>query len=380
MMRGIRGSVVFVCVVLVAALAYVGCTKPNPAYCNDSAHDCGPDRHCNTTSSPGKNTCVPNDGGADGSEVGLGDGGDASEAGDASDDVLTGCNEINPCSGDGGARVCDVDAGRICVGCLERTDCTDPASPACDKSTKTCVECLATTTPALDPDCKDGKKPICQAQKCRACKTDTECPDPGICMPDGHCAAAAAVVFVENKAGGCGASPDGTSAMPYCLPTDGANAMTSVRNVLVIRGPVDGKLTLSTSSFAPVVVGKKVGSEEPTITAGAGPGVTVSSGDVLIRDVAVIGGSSMSMTKGIVVSGSSTKLQLVNVTVALGTGLGVQAGGGATLSMDRCVVQKNSEGGIQINGATYDIRNTGVSGNKFGIQFAGTISNQSNFS
>ena len=76
----------------------------------------------------------------------------------------------------------------------------------------------------------------------------------------------------------------------------------------------------------------------------------------------MVGGGSGS-SKGIVASGPSTKLKLVSVKASLGIGLGIQADSGADLVMDRCIVHNNSGGGILIDRASFDIRNTTVTSN-----------------
>ena len=124
------------------------------------------------------------DGSVDRSEVGDGtdarDGGDALDGGDARD-VPFRCTGNDQC-GDGGPKVCEPDAG-MCVECFRDEHCM--AKP---------------------------KTPICEALMCRACKVDSECPDPQICMSDGHCATSE-VMFVEFRSTGCGTA-DGSSGNP----------------------------------------------------------------------------------------------------------------------------------------------------------------------
>src|SRR5205823_3419106 len=113
----------------------------------------------------------------------------------------------------------------------------------CEVEAGACVECVA------DQDCAQKTKPKCEARTCRPCKTDAECPDPMICMTDGHCATTGEVVFVEASSTGC-ASTDGSSAKPYCLLSEGVAHLDSNKNILVTRGPFNGPLTLSGSPGA----------------------------------------------------------------------------------------------------------------------------------
>jgi hypothetical protein len=345
------------------------CSKRTPGTCvNDG--ECGLGLYCKLDS-PGKNTCaVRNDAGAGGSGGGAApgdasDGPDTGDAGDGAGGRSGGCSTSGEC-GDGGARVCDVDAG-VCVGCLTRADCAG-ATPACDTITKACVACLGSGSGG---DCV-GTTPVCEAKACRACRTDSECPaDPGVCLADGHCATAGEAVFVEFKSAGC-AGADGTSGGPFCTPNEGVAALTSARHVLVIRGAMSDRLVLSTIALRPVVVGKKNASDDPaSVPATAGTAIQILSDDVVVRDLAV-GNGSVSGSKGIVVSNPSTKARLSNVTVSLTNGLGVQADSGAELDMDRCAVLNNSVGGILINGASYQIQNSVVAGNGYGMKFTAT--------
>jgi hypothetical protein len=231
-----------------------------------------------------------------------------------------------------------------------------------------CLECVANT------DCKVATKPICNTatNTCAPCQSDAECPtDPGVCLDDGHCAAKAEVIFVEGLPAGC-AGADGSSAKPYCAPNDAVAAMTDARHVVVIRGAVTSPMAIASGVLLPVVVGQKNTTGDPgTISAGVGVAVRISSDDVLVRDL-IVNGGSIAGAKGVVVSGTKTKTSLRRVTVALGTGLGVAAEAGAALTMDRCIVQNNSAGGVTITGASYDIQNSVIAGNGFGAKFTST--------
>jgi len=320
---------------VVAAFALVLATLAcNPkslksGYCNTST-DCKFDETCNA----GTRKCErKTDGSAEHAEAGV-DASDAMDARDASDVV-----EVPPptcrtqpmlCADggfDGSPGVCEVDAG-ICVQCLTDGDCA-----------------------------QNSKTPICEAHLCRACKADAECPDPTICMADGHCATVGEVMFVEFNSNGC-PSADGSSANPYCAPNDAVPHVGSGKNVIVIRGPVADRLTLNTAGYSPVIIGKNSAS----IPATAATAIQVLSDTVLIRDLTVTGGTAAT-SRGILVSGATTALTLWNVQVSLGTGLGIQADTGALLAMDHCTVSGNNKGGILADGANFDLKNVTVTTN-----------------
>jgi predicted outer membrane repeat protein len=72
-----------------------------------------------------------------------------------------------------------------------------------------------------------------------------------------------------------------------------------------------------------------VGQGRATINGGADPGIAVTAGDLNVRDVDVVQGSNT----------------------------GVVATSGANLRMERCRVQRNSAGGIFIDGAGFTLNN-----------------------
>jgi hypothetical protein len=265
-----------------------------------------------------------------------------------------------------GKPICDT-ASNACRACGSSTECAarDATLPACATSGK-CVECVMNT------DCKMASKPICdQGQSaCRACQADSECPaDPGVCMTDGHCATSAEVIFVEFNAAGCPMA-DGSSAKPFCAPNDGVAALTAARHVIVIRGAANNQMSVATTGMSPVIVGRRSSEgDSGSIPAGATAALTVSSDEVLVRDL-ILGGGLGSGAKGVLATGASTKVTLLRVTANLGTGLGVDAESGASLTMDQCYVQNNSAGGIVVNGAKYDIQNSVIAGNGLGVKFS----------
>jgi hypothetical protein len=292
-----------------------------------------------------------------------------------------GCLTDVDCSGSKATPVCSLDTGS-CKGCDTQTATAckdlDSARPVCVIGTDaaagpargSCVGCLT------NADCSSSKTtPICNLMKnsCAACATDLECKDigPGICMQDGHCAAASEVMFVDESVTCPGL---GSSTSPYCsLPTT-VPKLAAGTNVIVILGGTNEQLTLATTSVAPVVIGRKNSAGDiGSIPANAGTAISIASDTVLIRDLTVDLGSGAS-SKGVLVSGASTNLTLRRVTVALGLkGLGVDAESGASLSIDQCYVENNSIGGILVNGATAIIQNSVIAANGgttgYGIQF-----------
>jgi hypothetical protein len=199
-------------------------------------------------------------------------------------------------------------------------------------------------------------------------------------MTDGHCATSAEVIFVEFNSAGC-LGADGSSAKPYCAPSDGVAQLTAGRRVMVIRGAASGQVALATTGVAPVIIGRQNGiGAGASVPATVSSSIKVSSDTVLIRDLTVNLGST-SMSTGVLVTGSSAKATLLRVTASLGTGVGIDAEAGASVAMDRCLVQNNSAGGVLVNGASYNIQNSIIAANGYGIAFsASTITAGSVFS
>jgi hypothetical protein len=369
---------------LAVAVACLACnpTKLKQGYCHTNA-DCGDGGvTCNKIT----RKCEAMDASMDRSEVGdAGGGRDGSDAQDA----FT-CNRCGDAGADGGPSVCDMDA-RMCVECLADGHCNadGSVSKVCDTSTRTCVGCLAdghcnadgsvskvcdTSTRTCvgclpSNDICTGTTPICTNKTCRPCTADTQCAT-GICMEDGHCAGTGEILFVEFNSNGCPGA-DGTSAKPYCAPNEAVAQLLSNRNVIVIRGPTADRMVLNTTGVAPVVVGKPATGNVPaSIPATAATAVQVLSDTVLIRDLTINGGTAAT-SKGIVVAGSSTVLSLLNVRVNVVTGLGLQADTGTQLKMNRCTIDNNSRGGVQLGTLSFDITNTVIAKNGPGMDTGG---------
>jgi hypothetical protein len=258
---------------------------------------------------------------------------DGGDGGDGADEPKFTCNQCEA----GANNVCDMDASR-CVECLIDDDCRGAVSinKVCDPSNFTCVGCLA------DSDCKVATKPICNKTilTCESCSTDAQCaakvPNPGICMfhQDGRCATDEETIYVRYSSGCAMAlGSGGTRATPYCLSQLGIDAVSQAQSLVVLQGPDPlTEWAVAAVPQAPITV---VGQASATINPGARVGVRVSAGTVHIRALKIA-------------SGSNT---------------GVVADSGADLRLDGCVVESNAKGGVQIDGAAFDITNTVIAKN-----------------
>jgi hypothetical protein len=246
-----------------------------------------------------------------------------------------------------------------CVECGKDTDCSaDPKKPFCSL-TGTCVGCDPTATGAcavrspgkpvcssggacvqcvVNLDC-DSKTPVCSPDNnCGPCSVDNDCGGrygPVICMTkDGHCVVESETIYVQSSAA-CVDPPmlgGGSTLTPYCSLRGAPAAITPMRNVVVVRGSVNGtSMPFGASNSQFFIVGQK----SALIAGGVDPGLRIGAGDASVRDL----------------------------TVSNSTAVGIEADTGATLRLQHVTVSNNSAGGILLDGAAFDIQNTLVKNN-----------------
>jgi hypothetical protein len=152
---------------------------------------------------------------------------------------------------------------------------------------------------------------------------------------DGRCAAESETIYVQ-KGGAC-APGAGTSSAPLCRPDDAMGALTASRRVVIIRGAVDG-FSWSLNGGQVTVVGQPAGAIAGTIAAGVSPGVTVSGGDLYIRNLSVACVPDISDR-------------------------GVVAQSGAVLRLNGVTVKNCAKGGVLVDGAAFEIKNAVITAN-----------------
>jgi hypothetical protein len=236
------------------------------------------------------------------------------------------CLVSKDCKGDPHKPICIVNL--ICDRCQDDDACRkrDSATPACKMDTGSCVDCTN------DSHCS-GTTPICHDDnKCHGCTNDTECmnkPGPGICMTNGHCATPEETAYVAPIVG-CTGTGNGSTASPFCQT---ASAISSGKRVIVLRGSgFFGAFTAMSSNEVSVIA---QGSDVSISGGSGGPGIRATAGG---------------------------RLYVRGVTVTLSAPEAIWADGGATIRLDRVTVS-NNVGGILIEGASFDIRNSRVIGN-----------------
>jgi len=277
------------------------------------------------------------------------------------------CTATNSTKCTGTTTVCNTTTNK-CVQCLTNSTCSG-TSPICATSTNTCRGCTAASdcssftghtacassgscVQCTDNSTCSGTTPICatSTNTCRKCSTDGECSaiGPGVCMADGHCATDAETVYVGPVGSTCSDANAGTAQAPVCSSQAGVGLATqtgSSKSVVLVRGTLAAGSTLITASSPLTIVGKSSAVLTPTTVGSVG--ITVTSGEIYLRNLTVQG------------------------TASPATGMGINAISGTTLHMDTCAVINNPGGGILFNGAAFDIKNTTITGNGPGTAPAG---------
>jgi hypothetical protein len=271
----------------------------------------------------------------------------AGERGGAMDIAGAKCTVDEQCTQDPAKAFC---VDNVCVGCHNAGSAvcakrTDGKTICASKKSAVgqCVACMESS------DCPFATLPICNdSNQCLACQVDSECTsklgtNPGVCLYDGHCATDEETVYVGTiGTSTCSdtASNAGSAQTPYCTAQSGVGiAKSKSKPLVVMTGPLTGGF-IGVSLTNPLTV---VGKNAVITPAAATDGISINSGELYLRGL-TIKGSASTMT---------------------GTGIIAQpvAGGNVALHMDTCVVANNPGGGILLNGAAFDIKNTTVSGN-----------------
>jgi len=302
--------------------------------CHGTAPFCGPQKTCQSCNDVGADACTTLNGGvtpvcaASGACVQCGKDADCSPT-----STTPFCSEAGAC-----VACSSAPAGRNCM-TLTTT------KPACS-TTGACVECVANS------DCPDGK-PVCSSSNaCGACTSDTDCMNrgPGVCMSqlDGRCASTRETIYVQNGSGcsDAGGAAGGTAMAPFCSMQPATAAVTTARDLVVVRGTVGGATGAFTGNVS--IVGQSSG----TIAGTVSPALHVSGGTTYARG-----------------------LKLLTVD-----SIGLQADSGSTVKLDHMLVTGNAGqasdlkgGGILLDGAAFDIRNTTVTGNGPGASGSSTL-------
>ncbi len=247
-----------------------------------------------------------------------------------------------------------------CVGCVEAgadAFClgVEPALPACDASTNTCVAC-----DLAGPDFCQGVTPVCAPTgACLACDAHAECPT-GAChiAPDdplhGQCFAASDPVIYVDAGAICPGL--GTLASPSCSLAQSLAALDVGTSVIVhVAGGTD---YAEAASFAGATVAL-LGDGVPALVGDAMenlPSLSVGAGAVAYLQAIRIAGNPSS--HGVDCSGGV--LWLEQAESRDNAGYGVHTTGPCQVTLRRASAHGNAGGGIRMLGGTLTLDNAAV--------------------
>ena len=351
------------CVQCTAATAPASCTGATPV-CDTTTNAC-----VQCTSATHCSGATPLCGSSEKCQ-GCGTDGDCAGLNDPARVACTGsgacvqCTATNSAKCSGTTAVCNTTVN-TCVQCLSNASCSG-TMPICATATNTCRGCqgasdctgfsghTACATTGACVQCTDnatcsGTTPICATgtNTCRKCTADTECSGigPAVCMVDGHCATAAETVYVGTL--GSATCSDitgtGTSSAPVCSAQAGVTlAKSGSKPVVAIRGtltpPSLGVATTISATSPLTIVGKN---SAVLVPASGADGIAITSGEIYLRGISIQGTS----------------------TTQIGINAAPTGGNTVTLHVDTCTISNNQGGGIFLNGAAFDIKNTTIAGN-----------------
>ncbi len=309
---------------------------PTKAVCGASGAcvACDADKDCKDPTAPfcgAQKTCVPCDQAAQTACMTL----NGAKPFCGTSGACVACQQDGDCSSTSTTPFCS--AAGTCVRCdspAADSTCMTllPAAPHCAPTSGACVACLTNS------DCPNAK-PVCSpSNACVACTGDSDCASrgPGVCMSqaDGRCASNSETIYVQNSAS-CsdgGGTAGGTSAVPFCSLQPAPAIVSASRSVIVVRGSVAG----ASAAFASNV--SIIGQSSGAILGAVYPALHVSGGATYARDLRLSSSGSM----------------------------GLQADSGAAIQLEHLQVTQNATGGIQLDGAAFNIHNTAVTDNNQG--------------
>jgi hypothetical protein len=153
---------------------------------------------------------------------------------------------------------------------------------------------------------------------------------------DGRCATASETIFVQNTSGCASATGGdaGSADMPFCTVQPAVIALTSGKDLIVVRGTVQAAnyVVQGTPGTPQITI---IGQESASLAGGASSALVIDGADVFVRDLAV----ELSAPPGII------------------------ARNAAVLRLDHVLVNNNPGGGIDVDHSAFEISNTTVTNN-----------------
>lgn len=239
--------------------------------------------------------------------------------------------------------------------CTSSTQCASPL-PACDLGAGQCVQCTT-----AEPAACTGTTPVCEGTRCAACTRHEQCPS-SVCLPDGSCADAASVAFVDAMGT---ENPDCSRATPC---TKLSRGLATARPVIKVSGTVDEQVTINNQNVE--IVGGTSG--RLTYTGGNGFLLRIDGSSVVTIVDLELTGATGSLGHGLTVQNSTGDVTLRRVRIADNGGSGVSAIGGK-LTVTQSTIYGNYGGGISIGMAEFDLTNNFIVANGTGTSTFGGV-------
>jgi hypothetical protein len=136
---------------------------------------------------------------------------------------------------------------------------------------------------------------------------------------DGHCATSGEVIYVQNSAGTCTDTPGsnaGTAVQPLCSMLSVATLVsaTPTRNLVVVRGTVTAGTWVFSDQVAPSL--SIVGQQSAFLAATTAPAFSMQSGSVYMRGVKLTALASMGIGAkgGILIDGAAFDIRNTTIT------------------------------------------------------------------
>ena len=255
-------------------------------------------------------------------------------------------DQLSACTGPTPACATD----HTCVQCVapDQTSACTGSTPVCGPS-HTCVQCIA---PDQTASCT-GIAPLCGAdQTCHPCTKHQDCSMSNACLPDGSCAQADQVAYVDPMLG----SGNTCSKASPCKKVD--DALKTSRPIVKLTGMIDEAVRINNQAVTLLA-------EPGTQLTRTGPGAILTidgSSVVQVVDLAIVNGSTITGVGISLPLGNTCALSLLRATVAGNTGGGISATGGS-LTISRSTITGNTQHGISVSGGQFDISNCLIAGN-----------------
>ncbi len=342
--------------IVACIVAAAGCTKQNPAFCDDETAFCESGA-CDLAT----NTCT----GACRS---------SSECGSPSEPICDdsecrGCQDSAECAArDLSAAVCDAQTGE-CGGCSEDIDCPDSA-PVCETETGACTPC------AENADCEGRAGPFCDdGGFCRGCVDHDEC-DGGVCLDDGSCPLVGEIIHVQ--AGSAQGAPCGVGADTPCGEIQGAiltMATSPARVVLVESGTYNARINVDGGALGTdrIFIRARPGAHlAPIVIAGSSVTIQVHDGADVTVDGLEVTGPAFDEIGVQCTTAASVRLRSLPAVETYGIGIR-GAPGCALVELVRSRLRGNRVHAIQIEQCAFDIRNNIVAENNDPAFFSSTV-------